>query len=41
MATEIVSSGALYYVEKDLLFYSQKHLPFSLRCFRGATDKQL
>jgi len=30
MAPEIVSSGAFYYVEKDLLFYYPKHLPFLL-----------
>jgi hypothetical protein len=30
MAPEIVSSGAFYYIEKDLFFYSQKHLPFFL-----------
>ena len=30
MAPEIASSGALYYVEKYLFSYFQKHLPFLL-----------
>ena len=31
VSPEIVSSGAIYYVEKSLFFYFPKHLSFFLR----------
>jgi len=34
MEPEIVSSGVGYWIEKDLLLYSKKHLPFFLQCFK-------
>lgn len=40
LAPEIVSSGALKWVEKNQFFHYKKHAHFFLDHFRRATDKK-